>query len=88
MSRGLLAVAVFAGLLCVAPVRPGAIARAPSAEAELLALHQADRRAHFARDVDALVATLPEKFIYVRDGKIEVDSREVLRKNGLDDREG
>lgn len=79
MRRGLLAAAVFAGLLCVAPARPGSVAERPSAEAELLALHQADRRAHIARDVDALVATLPEKFIYVRDGKIEVDSREVLR---------
>jgi Domain of unknown function (DUF4440) len=79
MSRGLLAAAVFAGLLCAAPARPGAIVEAPSAEAELLALHQADRRAHFARDVDAMVATLPEKFIYVRDGKIEVESREDLR---------
>ena len=79
MSRGLLAAAVFAGLLCIAPARPGSVAEASSAEAELLALHQADRRAHFARDVDALLATLPEKFIYVRDGRIEVDSREDLR---------
>jgi len=52
-----------------------------AAEAELLALHQADRRAHFARDVDALLATLPEKLIYVRDGKITNASKENARKN-------
>ncbi|HYL46217.1 MAG TPA: hypothetical protein VEU52_04265 [Candidatus Limnocylindrales bacterium] len=82
------AVAALAGLLSLAP--GGVVASRPnsdaqeSAEAELLALHQADRRAHFARDVDALLATLREKFIYVRDGKITNESKENARKNFTD----
>jgi hypothetical protein len=51
-----------------------------SATDELLAIHQADRRAHFARDADALVANVPTEFLQVFDGKIQRISREDLRK--------
>ena len=76
----LLASSTLAGLLCIAPVRHPVDVDA--AKAELLALHQADRRAHFARDVDALVATLPPefKFTFVRDGRIETQSKDNLRR--------
>jgi Domain of unknown function (DUF4440) len=51
-----------------------------SGEAELLELHQSDRRAHFAHDVEALLATLPPEFIFVRDGNCRRQSQEELRK--------
>jgi len=51
-----------------------------SAEVELLALHQNDRRAHFARDVETLLATIPPEFISVRDGDIRRQSQDELRK--------
>jgi hypothetical protein len=51
-----------------------------TAKAELLSLHLDARRAHFAHDVDALVSTLPETFTYVRDGKVELQSKESIRK--------
>jgi len=51
-----------------------------SPEAELLALHQGDRRAHFAHDVDALLATAPPEFISVRDGNVRSQSKDELRK--------
>ena len=47
---------------------------------ELLAIHQADRRAHFARDADALVANVAPEFLQVFDGKIQRMSREDLRR--------
>ena len=47
---------------------------------ELLAIHQADRRAHFARDADALVANVAPAFLQVFDGKIQRMSREDLRR--------
>jgi hypothetical protein len=82
MERILLTVVVLAGLLCIAPSHPPAHADASSAQAELLAIHQADRRAHFHRDVDALVAALPPDFrhISVRDGKVETQSPDDLRR--------
>jgi hypothetical protein len=51
-----------------------------AAKDELLAMYQADRRAHFARDADALVAGVPPEFLQVFDGKIQRMSREDLRK--------
>ena len=48
-------------------------------EAELLAIHQADRRAHFNHDVDALLVHTPTKVLDVRDGKVGVLSREDVR---------
>jgi len=75
-----LKVGALAGLPCIAPTPPLIHADAETAKAELLALHQADRRAHFHHDVDALVASLPSEFIYVRDGKIQRQTKEDLRK--------
>ncbi len=80
MNRVVLTVGMLAGLLCLAPARPPIRSDADAAKAELLALHQADRRAHFRRDVNALVANLPPEFIYLRDGKIRTQSPEDLRK--------
>jgi hypothetical protein len=51
-----------------------------SAEAELLAMHAADRKAHFAHDVDALLVSFPPEFIQLRDGKIERFSQGDMRK--------
>jgi hypothetical protein len=51
-----------------------------SSEAELLALHQSDRRAHFARDVEALLADAPPEFVFVRDGNIRRQTQDELRK--------
>ena len=51
-----------------------------SAKDELLAIHQADRKAHFARDADALVANVAPEFLQVYDGKIHRISRDDLRK--------
>lgn len=83
MNRTQLALAIFCGLTCTAPA-PVPLATsasgAESAPAELLALHQADRRAHFAHDINALVGSLPPELIYVRDGKIERQTSEALRK--------
>jgi ketosteroid isomerase-like protein len=59
----------------------GRIAHAQSsAKDELMAIHQADRKAHFARDADALVANVAPEFLQVFDGKIQRISREDLRK--------
>jgi hypothetical protein len=80
MNRVGLIVGALAGVLCIAPRPPLIHADAETAKAELLALHQADRRAHFHHDVDALVASLPTEFIYVRDGKIQTQTKEDLRK--------
>jgi ketosteroid isomerase-like protein len=77
MNTPLLAGIIFAGAFCLSsaagPQGPDA------AKAELLALHRADRRAHFQHDVDALLATVPPEFIFVRDGKVQPQSREDLR---------
>jgi hypothetical protein len=80
MTRVGLKVGALAGLLCMAPTPPLIHADAETAKAELLALHQVDRRAHFHHDVDALVASLPTEFIYVRDGKIQAQTKEDLRE--------
>ena len=80
MNRADLIVGVLAGLLCIAPVPPLIHADADTAKADLLALHQADRRAHFHHDVSALLATVPTEFIYVRDGRVQAQTKEDLRK--------
>jgi hypothetical protein len=49
------------------------------AEAELLALHQADRRAHFAHDVDAVLAHTAPQLLDVRDGKTTMLTRDAVR---------
>ncbi|MGA8144586.1 MAG: nuclear transport factor 2 family protein [Candidatus Acidiferrales bacterium] len=71
-----------AGLLSFAhpPVPPQPLSVESSAKAELLALHQADRRAHFKRDVDAILSTIGPDFTFVREGKTQVMSREEVRK--------
>jgi hypothetical protein len=48
------------------------------AEAELLALHQQDRRAHLTRDVDLLLQHSGPELIDVRDGNVAVLSRDTL----------
>jgi hypothetical protein len=83
VNQTLLAVAIFCGLSCIAPARSTVLSPASdaeSAQAELLALHQADRRAHFSYDVNALVGSLPPELIYVRDGKIERQTQDAMRK--------
>jgi hypothetical protein len=50
------------------------------AKSELLALHQADRRAHFNRDVEAILATIGPEFTFVHDGKVKVMSHDDVRK--------
>jgi hypothetical protein len=47
-----------------------------TARQELLALHAADRAAHFATDPAALIAPQAESFITVRDGAIDEVTRE------------
>jgi hypothetical protein len=83
-QRPPLAAALFAALFLFAPGHPvlshPTFDAESSAQTELLALHQADRRAHFTRDAEALVAALPEKFIYVRDGKITTQSKDDARR--------
>lgn len=82
MKNVWVAIAILAALVlstALRPARPMVDVEA-AATAELLALHKADRRAHFAHDVDALLATLPDTFTYVRDGKVETQSKESLRK--------
>jgi hypothetical protein len=49
-------------------------------KAELLRLHQQDRRAHFQTDVDLLLSRHPEEFIAVRDGKIYRPKKADTRK--------
>ena len=81
-----LGAALLAGLLCFS----GAPAHSPSAnreadesasaKEELLAVHQAGRRAHFNRDVDFIVAGMGTEFTTVHEGTIRVMSREDVRK--------
>ncbi len=59
---------------------PSLIPEQKSAEAELLALHQSDRRAHVTHDVEGLLATFPPEFISVRDGNIRRQPQDELRK--------
>ena len=83
MNRTVLTLGMIASFAALAGAAHGPVhVDADTAKAELLAIHQADRRAHFHRDVDALVATLPPdfRFISVRDGKIQTQSPDDLRK--------
>jgi uncharacterized protein (TIGR02246 family) len=82
-----LAAAVVVALFCIAPghptpslVSPSQSAADSAAKAELLALHQSARRAHFNRDVEAILVTIGPDLTYVRDGKIKVMSRDDVRK--------
>jgi ketosteroid isomerase-like protein len=79
-----LAAAALAGLFCLAPARPPAslspLDVESTAKAELLALHQAARRAHFNRDVDAILANIGPDFTFVREGKIRAMSHDDVRK--------
>ena len=78
--------AFLAGLFCLS----SAPAHSPSAnsdadesansKAELLAIHQAARRAHFNRDVDFIVAGIGSEFTTVHEGNIRVMSREDVRR--------
>lgn len=81
-----LGAALLAGLFCLSSAQshsPDANLDADdsaSAKAELLAVHQAARRAHFNRDVDSIVAGMGPEFTMVREGNIRVMSREDVRK--------
>jgi hypothetical protein len=57
----------------------GESAAQQKAEGELLALHQADRRAHFDHDLNHLLASVGSELLDVRDGKINHLSREDVR---------
>ena len=83
-----LAAGALACLFSLAPAQPretSSIAPAltdleSTAKAELLELHRNARRAHFNREVDALLAGMGSEFTMVRDGKVQVKSREDVRK--------
>ncbi len=78
--------ALLAGLFCFSgsPAYSPAANRdadeSASAKAELLAVHQAARRAHLNRDVDFIVAGMGPEFTTVHEGDIRVMSREDVRK--------
>jgi len=73
-----LALIALIALPCIAPASaPDDVA---TAKAELLAMHQADRRAHFDRNVDALLTVFPPEFIYLREGEIQRQSKEDMRQ--------
>jgi hypothetical protein len=81
-----LGVALLAGLFCFSrgtahcpAVNRGADEPA-NGKAELLAIHQAARRAHFNRDVDFIVEGMASEFTTVHEGNIRVMSREDVRK--------
>jgi hypothetical protein len=73
-----------AGLCCfsnaLAPARSMTLDTQATAKAELLALHQAARRAHLNRDVDFIVAGMGTEFITVHEGRVKVMSRDDVRK--------
>jgi D-serine deaminase-like pyridoxal phosphate-dependent protein len=81
-----LGAAVLAGLFCFssasahAPSADRGADESASAEAELLAVHQAARQAHFNRDVDFIVSGMGTEFTTVHEGTIRVMSREDVRK--------
>jgi hypothetical protein len=81
-----LGAALLAGLFCFssAPAHSPDANRdadeSESAKAELLAVHQAGRRAHLNRDVDFIVAGMGTEFTTVHQGAIRVMSREDVRK--------
>jgi|SRR5215472_7295877 len=72
-------IAAVSTLLSSPPPRAKFDGEAPGKE-ELLALHQADRCAHFHRDVDYILAGLAPEFTMARDGKIRHMTREDVRK--------
>jgi hypothetical protein len=68
-------------LLVPCPERSfGQSAAQKNGERELLALHQADRRAHFEHDIQELLAGVGGELLDVRDGTINHLSREDVRK--------
>jgi len=66
--------------LSVLPARSPQAAVSPQ-EQELLAVHAADRRAHLARDVDALLLHGGPEIVEVRDGEVHRLTREQVREN-------
>ena len=50
------------------------------ADEEILAIHQADRRAHFAGDATMLIEHSAPEILSVKDGKITRQSRDDIRK--------
>jgi hypothetical protein len=72
------------GSFRILPAHQPAIVPTPDNEskaiAELLALHKDARRAHFEHDVDAILAGTNESSTSVRDGKVQVRSRDEVRK--------
>jgi hypothetical protein len=78
MKPLLLSSVVSFSLLCAAPSSlPNSV---DAGKAELLAVHQAERSAHFAHYVNALIAAQAPDFTDVSDGKIQVMSREQVRQ--------
>jgi hypothetical protein len=73
-----------AGLCCLSnalvPARSITLDTQATAKAELLALHQAARRAHLNRDVDFIVAGTGTEFTTVHEGRVKVMSRDDVRK--------
>jgi ketosteroid isomerase-like protein len=67
----------FLGTSFAASPRPQ---RSLTAVEEILAIHQADRRAHFAGDAAALVEHIAPELLSVRDGKITRQTRDESRK--------
>jgi ketosteroid isomerase-like protein len=55
-----------------------------TAESELLAVHAADRRAHFERDVDGLLAHVGDEIVDVREGNVRRMTRDELRSRFRD----
>ena len=74
--------AVFAGLLLASMAVSAAdhtTAAQRQAEAELLAVHQQDRRAHLERNVDLLLEHAGPQVLDVRDGKVKLLNRDDVR---------
>lgn len=70
---------IAAFLLASAAIATAQTAARQKAEAELLQVHQDDRRAHFQRNVNALLAHAGPRVIDVRDGKVRVLSLQEVR---------
>jgi hypothetical protein len=54
------------------------------AEAELLALHKEERRAHFDHNAEGLLAHVASQLLDVRDGRVDRMSREDVRNRFLE----
>jgi hypothetical protein len=67
----------FLGTSFAASLRPQ---RSRTAVEEILAIHQADRRAHFAGDATMLIEHTAPEILSVKDGKITRQSRDDVRK--------